>query len=83
MIVPTFKCPYCEKDSKPEVDTTGEIPVGTLIMCDCPEARAAWEAKHRADMERRKNATRGSSVRSRSIVNVGRTPHPNGKQRYR
>lgn len=79
----SFKCPYCEKESTPTVDTTGEMPVGLLVMCDCPEARAAWETKHRADMEARKNAARGTNVRSRSIVHAGRTPQPMGKQKYR
>lgn len=83
MIVPTFKCPYCDKESTPRVDSTGEMPVGLMVMCDCPEARAAWETQHRADMERRKNALRGSSVRSRSIIHAGRTPHPMGKYRSR
>lgn len=83
MIVPSFTCPYCDSESKPTVDTTGEMPVGLMTMCDCPQSRAAWETQHRADIERRKNAARGTGVRSRSIVHVGRTPAPNGKLRYR
>lgn len=80
MIVPTFTCPHCQKDSKPEVDMTGEIPVGTMVLCDCPESRAAWEAEHRATIERRKNAARGG-MRSRSIIHAGRVPVPN--KRYK
>lgn len=80
MIVPTYVCPYCDKESTPTVDTTGEMPVGMMVLCDCPEARAAWETQHRADIERRKNAARGSSVCSRSIIHVGRTPQPMGRK---
>lgn len=81
MIVPTYICDYCGSESKPIIDSTGEMPVGTMILCDCKESRAAWEAQHRADMERRKAASRGSAIRSRSIVHVGRTPQPVGTQR--
>lgn len=83
MIVPTFTCPHCENEVKPTIDTTGEIPVGVLQLCDCPGARAAWEQQHRAAMEARKNALRGTAIRSRSIIHAGRTSQPTGKQRYR
>jgi len=82
MTVLEFQCPFCEKSMKPEINTTGEIPVGTLTLCDCPESRAAWETKHRAEMEARKNLNRGTAVRSRSIVHIGRVPGSTGK-RYR
>jgi phage terminase large subunit GpA-like protein len=75
-----YICPHCGNESKPKIDTTGEMPVGMLVMCDCPEARKAWEADHRAKMEARKNATRNASVRSRSIIHAGRTPSPVGKR---
>lgn len=81
MIVPTYVCGYCGSESKPVVDSTGEMPVGTMILCDCPESRQAWETQHRAEMERRKAASRGTSIRSRSIVHVGRTPQPVGAQK--
>lgn len=70
----SFTCPYCEKVQEPKIDMSGDMPVGTLVACDCMASRTAWETAHRASMERRKNAQRGSSVRSRSLVNVGRVP---------
>ena len=83
MIIPSFKCPYCENEVKPTIDTTGVMPVGLLPLCDCPDARTAWETQHRAQMEQRKNAMRGGSVRSRSLVNVGRTGQSGGRPRHR
>jgi len=76
--VPTFKCPYCEKENLAQMDLSGDMPTGVLQLCDCPEFRKAWEADHRAKMERRKQAQRGG-IRSRSIIHVGRTPGPTGK----
>lgn len=78
-----FKCPYCEKEQQPRIDTSQEIATGVLAICDCKESREAWEIQHRADMERKKNAQRGSTLRSKSIVHAGRTPHPTGKYRSR
>lgn len=78
-VVPTFKCPYCAKETTSEVDFSGEMPTGTMQLCDCPQFRAVWEADHRAKMERKKIAQR-SGARSSSIIHVGRTPMPTGRK---
>jgi len=80
-MIPTYTCPHCEASITASVDFSSDMPTGMLQLCDCPQARAAWELEHRAAMERRKNASRGG-VRSRSIITTGRTPRP-GKLRYR
>ena len=78
MIIPTFKCPYCDKESTPTMDMTGEMPVGMMVACDCSESRKAWETQHRAEVERRKNARRNS------LTQVGRTtPAHKAKHRSR
>lgn len=83
MIVPTYKCSYCQKEITAEMDFSGDMLSGTLPVCDCKENRDAWERQHRAQMELRKKANRDSSVRSRSIVHVGRTPSPMGRKKHR
>lgn len=62
------------------MDLSGEMPVGMMTMCDCPESRAAWETQHRAEIEARKNANRGTA-RSRSVIHAGRTPMPISSRR--
>jgi len=76
MISPVFKCPYCEKDIKPTIDFTGDMPVGMMPVCDCPESRQAWEAQHRAEVEARKNALRNGRIRASNLLTVGRTTPP-------
>lgn len=73
MITPVFKCPYCASDIKPNIDSTGTMPVGMMAMCDCPDARKAWEEKHRAEVEARKNANRRGRLREANLLYVGRT----------
>lgn len=73
MIQPVFKCPYCDSDMKPNIDTTGVMPVGMMAMCDCLEARQAWETQHRAEVEARKNASRRGRVREANLLYLGRT----------
>lgn len=80
--VPTFKCPYCAKETQAQIDFSGDTPTGMLSMCDCPEFRVAWEADHRAKIERQKVARRNATT-SRSIVHVGRTPNVTGRVRQR
>lgn len=81
-MIPTYTCPHCQEQISASVDFSGEMPTGMLQLCDCPQARTAWETEHRAAMERKKNASRGG-VRSGSIIHVGRTPRPNSKLRYK
>ncbi len=83
MMVPTYKCRYCQKEIVAQMDFSGDIPSGTLPICDCKENRDAWERDHRALMELRKKANRETNVRSRSIVHVGRTPGPTGRKKHR
>lgn len=83
MIIPTYKCNYCQKEIAAEMDFSGIMLSGTLSICDCKENRDAWEREHRARMEQRKQANRGSEIRSRSIVHVGRTPGPTGRKKHR
>lgn len=74
-----FKCPFCENEIAAQIDNTGPMPTGMLAMCDCPQARADWEQKHRAEIERRKQARAG--MRSGSIIHAGRTPHPGTRRK--
>lgn len=82
MIVPTYKCKFCDKETPATMDFSGDMPTGMLSICDCPESRATWEREHRAQVEQRKQALRNSS-KNRSIIHVGRTPVPTGRPRHR
>lgn len=82
MIVPTYKCKFCEKETAASMDFSGDVPSGVLSLCDCQESRAAWEREHRAQIEQRKQALR-NSANTRSIIHVGRTPHPTGRPKHR
>lgn len=68
MKLPTFTCPFCETEHVGSISTEGEMPVGFLPQCDCPEFRADWEKKHRAEMERRKRKSRQGTP----LTQVGR-----------
>jgi hypothetical protein len=54
MYIPVFPCKYCNKEIQAQIN--GEQ--GLLVLCDCKEARKAWESEHRAEMERRKKRRR-------------------------
>jgi|LakMenE01Jun11ns_1017448.scaffolds.fasta_scaffold9956643_5 hypothetical protein len=80
--LPAFKCQYCAKETKPQIDFSGEVPTGMLQLCDCSQARASWEAEHRARIERQKTLRR-STVHARSLVHTGRSPTTTVKPRQR
>ena len=56
---PAFTCEYCEKEMSVDMATP---ELGAVGACGCAESRSAWEAGHRAEMERRKRA-KGKRVR--------------------
>jgi hypothetical protein len=52
MYTPIFPCKFCDK----EISASVQGDQGVVVLCDCPDAREAWEKEHRATMERRKKA---------------------------
>lgn len=57
MYTPAFACKHCGEEKPAKMHGESQ---GLVIPCDCEASRKAWEDDHRAAMERRKRAGRGS-----------------------
>lgn len=74
MMIPTFTCPFCNEEYSGSLSVDGDMPTGYLPQCSCPAFRSDWEAKHRAEVERRKQLRRTS--KTLPLSHVGRTAVP-------
>lgn len=60
-----YTCKFCGEPLKMTLEGSYDNLYGTLQLCQCPEAYAAWLKEHREERERRRQASRRISDRRR------------------